>query len=226
LETFCSNLKYFAKPKAPYEIVYAKALRESCKALDRRGSDVKVQSAQLNATTKPGLERYLQDCETFLGNLTKVMLQAVLGDDNSIENLAFSIQQMPRTPSSFWLSNLKRERFSTLSESWKMAIVEYGLAITRVHRAQRLVEVSDKPLELAEEWRHVGHTNWDPREHPETLLLEAESGIMLREIQEIIAGHMRAPEENLNTVMQLSMGEGKSSTILPVVAATLANGNR
>jgi hypothetical protein len=49
---------------------------------------------------------------------------------------------------------------------------------------------------------------------------------MLREVQETIAGYMRTPDDNVNTVIQLNMGEGKSSTILPVVAAALADGQR
>ena len=148
------------------------------------------------------------------------------GDEGSSRDLAVYLQQTPRISPVFWLRQLNRERFDILPEEWQATIIEYGLAITRLHRAHRLVAVSNNALELAEELRHTGHTNWNPRDYPETLLLEAESGIMLREVQETIAKHMRAPEDGQNTVMQLNMGEGKSSTILPVVAATLADKHR
>jgi hypothetical protein len=59
---------------------------------------------------------------------------------------------------------------------------------------------------------------------PEWLLLEVESGLLMRKVQASIAKHMLAPESGRNSVMQLNMGEGKSTFIVPAVAATLANG--
>ncbi|KAK0885669.1 hypothetical protein LTR02_018237, partial [Friedmanniomyces endolithicus] len=47
---------------------------------------------------------------------------------------------------------------------------------------------------------------------------------MIREIQEEIAWQMRDPQDARNCVVQLNMGEGKSSLIAPIVAAKLANG--
>lgn len=72
----------------------------------------------------------------------------------------------------------------------------------------------------------MGHVNWNPFEFPETLLIEAESGIMVRKVQEQIAGEMRHPSSGHNAVMQLNMGEGKSSVIVPIVAVHLADGSR
>jgi hypothetical protein len=115
------------------------------------------------------------------------------------------------------------DRFTSLSEAWKTAVVEYGLAVTRLRRAQRLLVLSDEPADLIKEVVHTGHSNWQPREFPETLLLEAESGILLREGKETIASHMRNPSGSRNTVLQLLMGGGKSSVIAPAVAAFLSD---
>ena len=60
-------------------------------------------------------------------------------------------------------------------------------------------------------------------EHPETLLMEIESDILVRPVQEQIAAKMRAPDGD-NVVMQLNMGEGKSSCIVPMAAVALADG--
>lgn len=104
-----------------------------------------------------------------------------------------------------------------------MAIINYGLAVTHVHRAYRLSAASGKPVDLAEEFRHVGHSNWDPMEFPELLLLEAESSITIREEQEFIASQMRNPENDSNIVLQLLMGGGKSSTIVPMLATNFTD---
>lgn len=45
----------------------------------------------------------------------------------------------------------------------------------------------------------------------------------LSEVQEGITQQMRNLSPGENTVMQLNMGEGKSSVIVPIVATTLAN---
>ncbi|KAM3434565.1 hypothetical protein NHJ13734_005956 [Beauveria thailandica] len=80
--------------------------------------------------------------------------------------------------------------------------------------------------DLVKELLNVGHTNWNPKDSPESLLLEIESGILIREVQEHIASEMRSPAAEENAVMQLNMGEGKSSVIVPIVAAYLADSSR
>jgi hypothetical protein len=59
-------------------------------------------------------------------------------------------------------------------------------------------------------------------------LLEIEQGIAIRSVQNTIAAAMRSPPltGKMNSVMQLNMGEGKSSVIVPIVAAALADGEQ
>jgi hypothetical protein len=104
--------------------------------------------------------------------------------------------------------------------------VQYGVVLSDLQRAERLVTLSGKNADLIKELQNSGHMNWDPLLHPESLLLEVESGITIREVQEHIAAQMRAPPSGENAVMQLNMGEGKSSVIVPIVATALANGLR
>jgi hypothetical protein len=49
---------------------------------------------------------------------------------------------------------------------------------------------------------------------------------MVRSVQATIAEQMIQPPTAKSTVMQLNMGECKSSTICPIVAAPLANNER
>ena len=114
---------------------------------------------------------------------------------------------------------MHRDQFETLSPAWKSTIIKYGVAITHLQRAKRLVALSDKSFDLCEELRHTGHSNWDPMHFPETLLLEAKSGIMIRREQELVARHMRLPPDADNVALQMLMGGGKSSTIIPILAA-------
>ena len=142
------------------------------------------------------------------------------------QRIAAYIQHSPRASKTFWLRQLNRECWVDLSEEWKTVIISYGLAITELQRASRLLSLSESPLELAAELRNSGHQKWDPSTFPESLLLEAESGIMIRDVQEEIARQMRSPPNDRNCVMQLNIGEGKSTVIVPTVAAELADGSR
>jgi hypothetical protein len=71
---------------------------------------------------------------------------------------------------------------------------------------------------------NVGHENWDPREFPELLLLELESNITIRKVQEEVAAEMRSSSGE-NRTLQLNMGEGKSSVIVPSLTLALADGS-
>ncbi|KAF2009480.1 hypothetical protein BU24DRAFT_473639 [Aaosphaeria arxii CBS 175.79] len=204
IRKLCDDLDMQAVAKCEKD--YVQTLRASCASLEVQGTDIDDFSPALEETTVGVFQTYLATCTT---NMTS--------NDQAL------IDSPPRISPSFWLAQLNLDRFKSLSIAWKKTIINYGLAITQLHRAQRLDALSRRPAELAEELQHVGHCNWDPTEHPETLLLEAESKIVLREEQEYIASRMRDPVEGKNIVLQLVMGAGKSSTIVPVLAASLAD---
>tara|TARA_R110002003_G_scaffold23_3_gene1108 strand:+ start:1361 stop:6781 length:5421 start_codon:yes stop_codon:yes gene_type:complete len=205
---------------------YVKTLRRSCEALESFEKTSKVLIAQLSSDTQKLLQDYQDACKVHFEALDCALAQAVQGNSGSDTEIAFVIQHAPRISPSSWLTRLNRAYFENLSDPWKAVIIEYARAITQLHRAHRMVTLSEKPLELAQELQYAGHTNWSPWEFPETLLLEAESGILVREVQEVIAKQMRDPPGDENAVCQLNMGEGKSSVIAPILAAALADTKR
>lgn len=112
------------------------------------------------------------------------------------------------------------------SDEWKRVLVDFGIAITAMQRAERLVVCRSNQSELLSELLNPGHQNWDPFIHPDWLLLEIENGILIREEQAQIAKEMIVPSSGSNSIMQLNMGLGKSSVIVPIVAAELADGSQ
>ncbi|CAM4959090.1 unnamed protein product [Rotaria socialis] len=87
----------------------------------------------------------------------------------------------------------------------------------------------DQLEEFTKEISHIPHSNWIPSEHISWLILELEMNITIRDIQIDVARHMmqsvvtadNAKVENL--VMQMNMGEGKTSIILPMLAVSLSS---
>ncbi|EAT85618.2 hypothetical protein SNOG_06967 [Parastagonospora nodorum SN15] len=197
-------------------------LKQLCETLQSLAKS-KAADAWSDDTVEKLLQTYLDNCKRYFKAFNLALYQVVAIDDSLSNHIGLLVQHSPRTPPTFWLAQLHRDRFGTLSDSWKTVIIEYGLAVTQLHRAQRLVSLSHKPADLMEELGHIGHSNWDPQKFPETLLLEAESGILIRKEQEYIASHMRDSQDATNIVLQLLMGGGKSSTIVPMLAAYLAD---
>ncbi|KAM4066192.1 hypothetical protein HRG_000332 [Hirsutella rhossiliensis] len=68
-----------------------------------------------------------------------------------------------------------------------------------------------------------GHNNWDPIQFPDWLLLEIESNILIRREQIEVAKAIISPPSSSNSVLQLNMGRGKTSCIVPMVVAVLAD---
>ncbi|CAF0948665.1 unnamed protein product, partial [Didymodactylos carnosus] len=83
--------------------------------------------------------------------------------------------------------------------------------------------------DFEKEISNVPHVNWTPSKHVPWLIMELEMNITIRKIQTEVARHMIQPKmiKNnstiQNTVMQMNMGEGKTSVILPMLALSLSS---
>lgn len=132
----------------------------------------------------------------------------------------------PRVSPALLLRQLTHRRWHKLPEDWKNVLACYGMALSFLQQTERRLSCSDSELALVKELGNTGHTNWDVCEHPESLLLEIESNITIREVQERVAQSMRIVSGDMNQLEQLNMGEGKSSVIVPIIAAALANCQR
>lgn len=210
IEHFCQRLMTYAKSKCERE--YVENLQTSCRALEQYLNTNHTRKS-LVANAADILQQYLRDCQHHLAKVTS-LFEALFKDE-----ISFRAMHAPRISPTFWLSQLHRDRFESLAKDWKESIIEYALAITNLQRAQRLARLCGKEVELIEELQHIGHSNWDVHQFPETLLLEAESGILVRKEQEYIASQMRSSEDGQNIVLQLLMGGGKSTTIVPILSA-------
>lgn len=138
------------------------------------------------------------------------------------------LTHLPRLSPSFLLQRISRRHLKSFPSAWKQCITKYAVALADSRRAERMLSAAqlNDLAALSTELQNPGHENWDPLEYPDSLLLEVESGITIRNVQEEIAARMRAPPRAKNSVMQLNMGEGKSSVIVPIVASALADGSR
>ena len=216
-----------------FEKAYVKDLQGSISSLEDKAGECALQANddELEST----LNDHLKSCKEHVDRTYALLMSALTshfqGEEfskpkNGFSAMAARVKQWPRISPIFFLQQLTRGRWDKISEAWKRSIIGYGLALSKFQQAQRILSMCGNRIELIKELRNSGHGNWDPFQFPESLLLEIESGITIRDVQEDIARQMRDPALANNAVMQLNMGEGKSSVIVPIVAACLADCTR
>jgi len=88
----------------------------------------------------------------------------------------------------------------------------------KLHRMLTLA-ANDKQQALERELEDIGH-NWCVKEFPQWLVFEVEQQLQIRHVQVEVAKHLMS---NPGAIAQLSMGEGKTRVILPMIILHLDN---
>ncbi|RDA87621.1 hypothetical protein CP532_3820 [Ophiocordyceps camponoti-leonardi (nom. inval.)] len=222
-----------SKVSLRYEKQYLAELNDSISSLDRLGATRRFDHCEDDLRERPmTLQEHLELCEGRVTTLYHSLSNTVKSSPNSdgasraIRAILVQAEYFPRVCPILFLKHLRQRLFNSLSGPWKDAIVAYGLAITLAQQARRLVKLQDNEVDLDRELENTGRQGWDPYNYPEWLLLECESELMIRKVQTQIAQQMIQPPNGRNAVMQLNMGEGKSSVIIPIVSVALGNGSQ
>ncbi|KAJ8061235.1 hypothetical protein OCU04_010307 [Sclerotinia nivalis] len=162
-----------------------------------------------------------------------------------LQQIFWEIYQSFDSPSATWLRagglypcistiTLLENLRSTLSTGIKFgsgmreSLIKYALRITELQRLLRIEEAFAKgdQQRLIEEQNNPGHTNWQPIDEPDWLLIEVEANVLIRPDQVDVARATISPSSKSNSVLQMNMGQGKTSIIVPMVACKLANSER
>lgn len=108
----------------------------------------------------------------------------------------------------------------------KEALIDFALSITALQRLLRLEDAFQRSntQKLTDERANLGHTNWLPSKHPDWLLLEIDANMLIRPGQVEVTDATITPASGSNSVLQMNMGQGKTSCIMPMAAAVLADG--
>lgn len=234
LSSLLNDLQLLAR--SSFELKYVTDLRASLLSFQNwdKHTQLRVEGDDLQAM----LHSHLTRCKELVQDIYTTTVSAATTVDRALEGLMpeqrsyrqslfamlADIGQCPRLCPSFFLQQLSRHRWSKIRPDWRRCLTQYALALTELQRAERLVNVSGSRADIVKELGNPGHANWNPIDFPESLVMEVEGNFLIRGVQEDIARQMRDTSEN--ATMQLNMGEGKSSVIIPVVAAALADGSR
>jgi primosomal protein N' len=125
------------------------------------------------------------------------------------------------------LETLRSSSSTVFGENIREALIAYGLSITTLQRLVRLEDALHRPNQeqkLADERANYGHSNWLPAKRPDWLLLEIDANILIRPGQVDVTDATVSPASGSNSVLQMNMGQGKTSCVIPMAAAVLADG--
>lgn len=101
---------------------------------------------------------------------------------------------------------------------------KYAYSYLEYQRSQRLLRavVRENHTEF---YREGFNNKVTAYRYPEWILLQLENNLICRKIQTEVADAIISPPSGQNSVLQLNMGEGKSSVIVPMAAVALAKGD-
>ncbi|KAK7960428.1 hypothetical protein PG988_011642 [Apiospora saccharicola] len=210
-------------PKSAISRAYARDLRLSLQALKAHRAKDTVAATNLKVpqvtNVRRSISRQLYSIETALRQASQMM---------SLEQIQWLTQGglWPIITTVTLLEQLRSTSSPRVSfgSGMKESLVNLGLSITELQRCKRIAkyEQAGQKSRLEEELKNLGHTNWSPYENPDWLLLEIESEILIRETQVDVARAIANPKGG-NSVLQMNMGQGKTSCVIPMVATMLAD---
>ncbi|RDB23570.1 hypothetical protein Hypma_009270 [Hypsizygus marmoreus] len=205
---------------------YGRALEDSHRSYNHRQNAAQVISSTVPFSPKDLLD-YYQSCTLYVADLLGSIAE-VLSPTDAVENSTYVAGQWPRVTMRSLLGLLSETCQANLTERWKATILLLAQSLVRLQHAQRLVHFAFhgsmedflKELENDRFEEDIAYTKY-----PEWLLIQIDGNFAIRPIQSLVAEEMMTPSLNRNSILQLNMGEGKSSVIVPLIASSLADGH-
>lgn len=208
----------------PHEEEYAQKTRQSAAALQNR-NDFKL-SRNWDHCLATCVKDYGQEIEKRLQARIQAVqktLEGVVSDQNFLRVVQNS-DSMPRISLLFLLRQLSFPLSEELSREWKLLLGEIATLCRDSQHMRRLSEAKADNDNLLNELKTIDRNSFDSSFLPELELLEIDLDLCMRHNQLEVAERMMRPLEDQNAVMQLNMGEGKTSVIMPIICASIADG--
>ncbi|KAE8384199.1 hypothetical protein BDV23DRAFT_189450 [Aspergillus alliaceus] len=222
IEELTSIITKLASSKSAVRTAYAKNMKDSLAALQHQPTEHDMLEEIPTPINLPAIIFKVQN------HLRKQLaeIRAFFADNDRRYKWLHAAQLWPCLIPVTVLQQLRSTNRYGFRSKIKQALLSYGLSITHVQQLLRIHDASLKndAQRLQDEYNNPGHENWQPSEFPDWLLMEIEANMLIRKVQVAVARATILPASKSNSVLQLNMGQGKTSVIMPMVACVLANG--
>ncbi|KAF5328003.1 hypothetical protein D9758_018877 [Tetrapyrgos nigripes] len=123
----------------------------------------------------------------------------------------------------FLMESYDQRRY--VSELWLEALKAYGKGIAERQRSQQLL-LHSSAMDTNRLLKEVENSCPKGVDDTDWLLVQISSNFLARDVQVDVSKEMINPSQARNSILQLNMGEGKSSVIVPMIASSMADGNK
>ncbi|RHZ68728.1 hypothetical protein CDV55_106064 [Aspergillus turcosus] len=208
----------------PYRRQLGDDLQESLEALEK--SELPCPPTSL-PVGRDVLERSCRDLEQQRDGLWAAIHRALTTTNGTPEAVASAVL-WPEISIFSTLSLLTADRWQLVPDRWRNVLLAFAQSISSLRRCERLLACCDRrDLDgFFKEAETLGCEGWEAATCPEWLLLEIESNMTIRALQAEVAQRMIRPDPSGNSVLQLNMGEGKTSMIIPMIMLLAADGSQ
>lgn len=198
----------FVNSRNPTRKQYGEDLKESFKALVQHRQ---ITSPPSQPPSAEAIEAEMREATAAIASHTDTIIAVMTQGEEAAEWLAAG-NLWPCFSRVCLLELLRDEKAEHLTPSMKGALVWLGVLLTKLQRLRRMREAwrGGDLRRLGEEDQHAGHSNWNPLERPEWLLLEIDNDLLIRAPQVDVAKTIVSPASKSNSVLQMNMGEGES----------------
>ncbi|CEJ82151.1 hypothetical protein VHEMI02235 [[Torrubiella] hemipterigena] len=216
-----------------YEKEYAHKLAVSFEHLEDNNH---TSSLVVNRLT---LNRKLDDCyhealsieQTIFGQLSSCIVSNM---PTGSQGVSFRQHFLPKPSIRLLLRHLNRSNRPMVSSSFYEALIQLAVCVASVQQCVRLLQAANEIIcndydakvdkqKLIRELSNLEPRQWENIDYGDGLLFEIENNIRIRPTQAAVSDHMLTPQHNGNFSFQLNMGEGKTSVLLPIIAASISS---
>ncbi|OTA56699.1 hypothetical protein K449DRAFT_437916 [Hypoxylon sp. EC38] len=219
-------LNKFAKSQDELRRHYGTNLLQSLAALKERDLTTKSDPT-IHVPTLKAINKAIETSHYIANLYLKQISTALSTNDMQSTWLELGDLRPCKTPTEI-LELLRSTSSYKFGAGMKEALVRYGLGIASLQRLERIRDalLRQDSRSLNEDICNEGHKNWSPYQLPDWLLLEVESNFLIRAEQVDVARAIIKPSSGNNSVLQMNMGKGKTSCIVPMVVTSLADGDK
>lgn len=199
---------------------YRKGLLDSTTALEKQDmrNEVNIKLPDLDL-----LGEKLSYCTSRINALVVSFNQACTPKRPSEQALHLA-RLWPEATRSEILLLLSRKFRDEIPKGWKIWLVDFAREIAAHQRIERLIRFleHDDKFALENELTNTAHESWDPQKHLDWLLLEIQNDFLIRPTQVTVTRAMLEPQSQF---LQMQLGAGKSSVIMPMFCASAPTGS-
>ncbi|KIN98294.1 hypothetical protein M404DRAFT_855146 [Pisolithus tinctorius Marx 270] len=209
-----------------FQLMYADGLQRSADHLSHDQTTLEVDAPEIEHFVKLIRGHYKDSRKIYMSTLRSLV--AYLGPQTTSERAVYSSGQWPRVTAKVLFGCLSSTSQIRLSRDWRVCLIAFTKLALEYQRTRRMLALAKngRAEDLHKEIENTGCNGWDAESYADWLLIQLDGDFLIRPVQADVASEMIAPHSGQNTVLQLNMGEGKSSVIVPATASVLADGNQ